>query len=208
MKNRRKRERKNEYRSEANTSSGDEASRPKTATLKRPHILDESLKDKVDMTLTKKEFLAAVKLCTDAAVQRGHPNMKVKAIRSHMKAVSSPNYQPVSTPNHQPNKGFQSQNTNSNTSSPYMSKILGKIKKKVIPESGSPTKSSLRVTEIRPQTTKLERPSNISLDLPQINVKPQVVISKSLSRYFSLLLILLRRGYKKFGIFSLFEIVL
>jgi hypothetical protein len=184
VKNRRKRERKKEYRSEANTSSGDEASRPKTATLKRPHILDESLKDKVDMTLTKKEFLAAVKLCTDAAVQRGHPNMKVKAIRSHMKAVSTPNYQPVSTPNHQPNKGFQSQNTNSNTSSPYMSKILGKIKKKVIPESGSPTKSSLRVTEIRPQTTKLERPSNISLDLPQINVKPQVVISKSLSRYF------------------------
>ena len=173
MKNRRKRERKKE-RSEANTSSGDEASRPKTATLKRPHILDESLKDKVDMTLTKKEFLAAVKLCTDAAVQRGHPNMKVKAIKSHMKAVSTPNHQP---------KGFQSQ-SNSNTSSPYMSKIIGKIKKKVIPESsgGSPTKSSVRITEVRPQTTKLERPSCINLDLPQINVKPQVVISKSLSR--------------------------
>ena len=87
MKNRRKRERKKEYRSEANTSSGDEASRPKTATLKRPHILDESLKDKVDMTLAKKEFLAAVKLCSDAAVQRVHPNIKVKAIKGQMKAA-------------------------------------------------------------------------------------------------------------------------
>ena len=38
------------------------------------------------MTLTKKEFLAAVKLCTDAAVQRGHPNMRVKAIKGHLKA--------------------------------------------------------------------------------------------------------------------------
>jgi hypothetical protein len=37
--------------------------RPKTAVLKRPVVLDESLKDKLDMTLTKKQFLAAVKLC-------------------------------------------------------------------------------------------------------------------------------------------------
>ena len=50
--------------------------RPKTATLPRPKVLDESLKDKLDMTLTKKELLAAVKLCSDAAVQRGLPNMR------------------------------------------------------------------------------------------------------------------------------------
>ena len=36
--------------------------RPRTAVLKRPAVLDESLKDKLDMTLTKKQFLAAVKL--------------------------------------------------------------------------------------------------------------------------------------------------
>ena len=36
--------------------------RPRTAVLKRPRVLDESLKDKLDMTLTKKQFLAAVKL--------------------------------------------------------------------------------------------------------------------------------------------------
>ena len=180
MKNRRKRERKKE-RSEANTSSGDEASRPKTATLKRPHILDESLKDKVDMTLTKKEFLAAVKLCTDAAVQRGHPNMRVKAIKaSQIKAAHSVS---MVTNNHS-SKGFQSQN-NSNTNSPYMTKIIGKIKKKVIPDSTTKISNGNNGTsvEIRPKTTKLERPSNVSLDLPQINVKPQVVISKSLSRY-------------------------
>lgn len=40
--------------------------RPKTATLPHPNILDETLKDKVDMTLTKKDLLAAVKLCNDA----------------------------------------------------------------------------------------------------------------------------------------------
>ena len=39
-------------------------------------VLDESLKDKLDMTLTKKELLAAVKLCSDAAVQRGLPHMR------------------------------------------------------------------------------------------------------------------------------------
>ena len=39
--------------------------RPKTATLPHPNILDETLKDKVDMTLTKKDLLAAVKLCNN-----------------------------------------------------------------------------------------------------------------------------------------------
>lgn len=157
VKNRRKRSKK--IRSDNTMSSGDDESRPKTATLKRPHILDESLKDKVDMTLTKKEFLAAVKLCTDAAVQRGHPNMRIKANKGQKAA-----------------KGFQSQNN-----SPYMTKILGKIKKKVIPQQPTETNTKV-IPEIRPKTTKLERPSNANLDLPQINVKPQVVISKSLSR--------------------------
>ena len=41
--------------------------RPKTATLPHPNILDETLKDKVDMTLTKKDLLAAVKLCNDGS---------------------------------------------------------------------------------------------------------------------------------------------
>ena len=44
--------------------------RPSTAVLKRPRILDESLRDKVDMTMTKKHFLAAFKLCTDLALKR------------------------------------------------------------------------------------------------------------------------------------------
>ena len=42
-----------------------ERERPKTATLPHPSILDETLKDKVDMTLTKKDLLAAVKLCNN-----------------------------------------------------------------------------------------------------------------------------------------------
>ena len=41
---------------------GRRLARPRTAVLKRPRVLDESLKDKLDMTLTKKQFLAAVKL--------------------------------------------------------------------------------------------------------------------------------------------------
>ena len=57
--------------------------RPKTATLPRPKVLDESLKDKLDMTLTKKELLAAVKLCSDAAVQRGLPNMRPRFSHEH-----------------------------------------------------------------------------------------------------------------------------
>ena len=156
MKNRRKRERKKE-RSEANTSSGDEGGvegRPKTATLKRPHILDESLKDKVDMTLTKKEFLAAVKLCSDVAVQRGLPNMRPKKIQGKVKGQK---------------EGFQG-----SASSPY-TKLLGKFKK-VKPES-------TKIMEVRPKTTKLDKPSQ-NVDLPHINtVKPQIVVSKSLSRY-------------------------
>ena len=156
--NRRKRERKKA--NEVNTSSGDEAEgRPKTATLKRPHILDESLKDKVDMTLTKKEFLAAVKLCSDVAVQRGLPNMRPK-VKGQNKVKG------------QQGQGFQN---SSSPSSPYMSKILGKFKKKVIPETA-------KITEVRPKTTKLERPTNSNLDLPHITVKPQIVVSKSLSR--------------------------
>ncbi len=184
----RKRERVKKGRSveEANTSSGDEGpgldSRPKTATLKRPHILDESLKDKVDMTLTKKEFLAAVKLCTDAAVQRGHPNMRIKKGHQVIKAAKAakPSASVPSPPSSlMSNKGHLNNNNNGSssvTSSPYMTKIIGKIKKKVIPDSVN------KAPEIRPTTTKLERPTNSSLDLPQINVKPQVVISKSLSR--------------------------
>ena len=61
--------------------------RPKTATLPRPKVLDESLKDKLDMTLTKKELLAAVKLCSDAAVQRGLPNMRPRFSHEHFYSV-------------------------------------------------------------------------------------------------------------------------
>ena len=46
----------------ASSSRNRRLQRPRTAVLKRPAVLDESLKDKLDMTLTKKQFLAAVKL--------------------------------------------------------------------------------------------------------------------------------------------------
>merc|ERR1712223_1310678 len=70
-------------RSAINGTILDQDERPKTATLKRPSILDESLKDKVDMTLTKKELMTAVKLCSDVAVQRGLPNMRIRP-KSHV----------------------------------------------------------------------------------------------------------------------------
>ena len=37
----------------------------------------------VDMTLTKKELMAAVKLCSDVSVQRGLPNMRIRP-KSHV----------------------------------------------------------------------------------------------------------------------------
>lgn len=73
----------------------------------------------------------------------------------------------------------------SNSSSPYMTKIIGKIKKKVTPTE-SKANNNIIIKELRPNTTKLERPSHANLDLPQINVKPQIVISKSLSRHLKL----------------------
>ena len=85
------------------------------------------------------------------------------------------------TPHHSNQSGFPDSRSSSNNNSPYMSKLIGKIKKKVIPSSSS--NSDAKIIEIRPKTTKLERPTIASLDLPQINVQPQVVISKSLSRY-------------------------
>lgn len=55
------------------------AERPKTAVLMHPAILDETLKDKIDMTLTKKQFLAALKLCNDTVIsQRSIPVMRKK----------------------------------------------------------------------------------------------------------------------------------
>jgi hypothetical protein len=36
----------------------------------------------VDMSLTKKEFMMAVKLCSDVAVQRGLPNMRLRAAKN------------------------------------------------------------------------------------------------------------------------------
>ena len=76
-KSRRKRERDRHKK-----SADDDDDRPRTATLKRPFILDETLKDKVDMSLTKKEFMMAVKLCSDVAVQRGLPNMRLRAAKN------------------------------------------------------------------------------------------------------------------------------
>ena len=34
------------------------------------------------MSLTKKEFMMAVKLCSDVAVQRGLPNMRLRAAKN------------------------------------------------------------------------------------------------------------------------------
>lgn len=46
-------------------------------------------KKQVDMTLTKKELMTAVKLCSDVAVQRGLPNMRVRP-KSHVHHVRPP----------------------------------------------------------------------------------------------------------------------
>ena len=41
------------------------------------------------MTLTKKELMTAIKLCSDAAVQRGLPNMRIRP-RSHIHHIRAP----------------------------------------------------------------------------------------------------------------------
>ena len=42
--------------------------RPSTAVLKKPTVLDETLRDKIDMTMTNKEFLSALKLCKETTI--------------------------------------------------------------------------------------------------------------------------------------------
>ena len=41
------------------------------------------------MTLTKKELMTAIKLCSDAAVQRGLPNMRIRP-KSHAHHIRAP----------------------------------------------------------------------------------------------------------------------
>ncbi len=62
-------------RNRRRTSRHRRIDRPTTAVLKRPIILDESLKDKVDMTMTKKQFLAAFKLCSDEAKNKANSRL-------------------------------------------------------------------------------------------------------------------------------------
>jgi hypothetical protein len=46
------------------------------------YIMLSTLCVQVDMSLTKKEFMMAVKLCSDVAVQRGLPNMRLRAAKN------------------------------------------------------------------------------------------------------------------------------
>ncbi len=193
-----------------NVSSGEEDStRPKTATLKRPHILDETLKDKVDMTLTKKEFLAAVKLCSDVAVQRGLPNMRLRAAGSKNNSATGNGSKPVLRTSPE-----STTSSSSSGGSPYFSKyylsLIGNNGKKTKTSSnhqltkqkseghhgvngvnGGKGRHLSEAAMVRPTTTKLRRPTP-SLDLPHIHVKsqdlnkPQHVISSRLSRQFKI----------------------
>lgn len=216
--NKRKRERK------GRSSSGDDDHRPKTATLKRPHILDETLKDKVDMTLTKKEFLAAVKLCSDVSVQRGLPNMRLRASKNFLTSGSNSNSNKNSNSKNDGSVGAKAKNLSqpagyhkikaSTTgvtpklgveaappavNSPYLTNLAGKVCKRKAPTDNLPAKfkePETQLEKIRPMTTRLERPSNASLDLPHIHVKPhtfrqnaqppQHVISSRLTRQLRL----------------------
>ena len=71
----------------SNSSRNRRLQRPRTAVLKRPAVLDESLKDKVDMTLTKKQFLAAVKLVKTKMAFRAGQEMALLPRRNKMAAV-------------------------------------------------------------------------------------------------------------------------
>ena len=155
----------------------DESERPKTATLPRPSILDESLKDKLDMTLTKKELLAAVKLCSDVAVQRGLPNMRVRPSRNFIaknraahpvklgqNANSGVGMIKIPRSKKSTSNKQESSTSGSSTSvSPYM--------------SNSPSKGmkhqGRRKTMQRPVTSSLSRPSKDGLELPHIHILPQ-----------------------------------
>ena len=65
-----------------------ERERPKTATLPHPSILDETLKDKVDMTLTKKDLLAAVKLCNDGSGAHATNPTRYNLVLLHISLIS------------------------------------------------------------------------------------------------------------------------
>ena len=149
-KTKRRRERK---RASPSTSLSE---RPNTATLPKPNILDESLKDKVDMTLTKKGLLAAVKLCSDVVVQRGLPNMRPRP----------PNRCFVTRPRREGGKAKNSvgmirvgKNKNHDTTSGSSTSVSPYMNQKKIKE--------------RPVTSHLERPSRDGLELPHIHVRSQ-----------------------------------
>ena len=50
-------------RSKLNKTANNKGQRPTTAVLLKPKVLDESLKDKIDMSMTKKQFMSALKIC-------------------------------------------------------------------------------------------------------------------------------------------------
>jgi hypothetical protein len=124
-------------------------SRPRTAILRRPIILDETLKDKVDMTMTKKQFLVAVKLCDEAK------RRTALATASTMQVVVLPRMRP------RPSRaavGYRREKLRVRPSA------LGDI---VLEEQQ--VKMFLPPTASRPRTKKLDRPINAPTDLPSIS---------------------------------------
>ncbi len=167
------------------------------------------------MTLTKKEFLAAVKLCSDVAVQRGLPNMRVRAAgagkgvnggskhnkkNGNVAAASKPGFRKAPNSNAANAASPESSTSSVSSNSPYFSKyylgIMGannnnnnsshgrKNNKQLTKEKSEGHSKQMNDAMVRPTTTRLQRPTHASLDLPHIHVKsqdlnkPQHVISR------------------------------
>ena len=120
--------------------------RPKTATLPHPNILDETLKDKVDMTLTKKDLLAAVKLCNDGTTVHATTGTRTASNLARLRKLR---------------QYSSADETGSSSGSAEQIYMPPKTRR-------ASTRAKLKSVPARPMTSRLERPSHSDLDVPNI----------------------------------------
>lgn len=120
--------------------------RPKTATLPHPNILDETLKDKVDMTLTKKDLLAAVKLCNDGTTVHATTGTRTASNLARLRKLR---------------QYSSADETGSSSGSAEQIYMPPKARR-------ASSRAKLKSVPARPMTSRLERPSHSDLDVPNI----------------------------------------
>lgn len=144
-------------RNRRKTSRNRKIDRPTTAVLKRPIILDETLKDKVDMTMTKKQFLAAFKLCSDEAKSKANSRLTNRGLPIMRNRRAAVGYKKDVMKNNSVNRVYGGHREGSLTRIPH----------------------HVGHRPSRPKTTRLQRPTNDMVDLPKIQLPNPALKVKS-----------------------------